>query len=798
MGDVHGGAGEETPPPRGRDIRHPAVALTSFVGRRRTIAALEDELRTCRLVTLTGPGGVGKTRTALTVAERLRGAGELRVAELSSVTDATQAPTVATSLRVPDQSNRDAVDRVIAFLDGAAELLVLDNCEHILGAAADLVVRLLEALPQLTVLATSREPLGIGGERVHLLGPLTVPEESDAAGCGSLDHVPAVELLVDRARSVLPEFAVTPENREAVVRLCRRLDGLPLAIELAAVRLRSMSVSQVVDRLNRRFHLLAGTDRAVDLRQRSLRALIDWSRDLCSPDERLLWARLSVFPAPVDLETVEGVCGFGELGSDRLLDALDGLVSKSVVVADRQGEQIRYRQFVSLREYGAELLADSGSETELRRRHRDFFISRATVTVERWCGPHQAEDLARLRSDHPNLLAALAWSAHEPGEAPAGARLASALRYHWIAGGFLSNGRRWLERLLRRLDEGTRERGDALWVAAWVALIQGDRAVAREYLGECAVIAGALEDRAMQGHADHWRALLNLFEGDLQAAITLYHRAIETHRSVGDPAAELAAAFQLAMAQTYADRPGEALDTCAAVVERAASEGELWNRAYAHWVSAIAHLHLGDRGRARAEVTSTMRIEQEFRDGVCTALSVEVSSWVAASYGDSGDAAALSGAAASVWRRLGTSLAAFGPHASADGRRHTEQIDAALGAGQAAALRAEYGQVTVQDAVRLGLELGGGRRRARSAGPAASTPLLDTVTPLTTRERQIAALIARGLSNKAIAQELTISPRTVDGHVERILRKLDVGSRTQIASWVSSLSSLSAGSSANG
>jgi predicted ATPase/DNA-binding CsgD family transcriptional regulator len=789
MDDVAG----DRPAARELGVRHPPVALTSFVGRRRTVAALAAELRRCRLVTLTGPGGVGKTRTALTVVDGLHPRSATWVVELASVTDPTQvAAAVATSLGVSDQSNRDAVDRVVDHLAGAPALLLLDNCEHILDAAARLVVRLLETLPGLTVLATSREPLGIGGEQVHLLGPLAVPEESEATGTGTLDHVPAVQLLLDRARGVLPDFAVTRENREAVVGLCRQLDGLPLAIELAAVRLRSLSVSQVVERLDRRFHLLAGTDRAADPRQRSLRALVDWSHDLCGPDERLLWARMSVFPAPVDLETVEGVCGFGELSPDRLLDALDGLVGKSVVVAERQDERLRYRQFVTLREYGAQLLAGGAEETPVRRRHRDFFTARAATCAQRWCGPDQAADLARLREDHPNLLAALAWSAEQPGEAPAGARLAAALRYHWIAGGFLSSGRHWLERLLGRLDAGGTDRADALWVTSWVALIQGERPAAREYLAECAGIAAALGDQVRQGHADHWRALLDMFEGDLPAAITRYRRSIDTHRAVGDLGAELTAAFQLAMAQIYLDTPGEALRTCEDIVQRAAARGELWNRAYAHWVAAIAHLHLGDRDRARASVVAAMRIEQEFRDGVCTALCVEISSWIAASSGDAGDAAdaaALAGTAASVWRRLGTSLAAFGPHASAEGRRHAEQVVRTLGAARAAAIRDEYGQVGVTDAIRLGLELGGERRRrARPPAPVPSAPLPEPASPLTSRERQIAGLIARGLSNKAIARELTISPRTVDGHVERLLRKLDVGSRTQIASWVASTS----------
>ncbi|NKQ54683.1 AAA family ATPase [Amycolatopsis sp. K13G38] len=754
--------------------------MTSFVGRRHTLAQLDEELRAHRLVTVTGPGGVGKTRTALTAAGKAK-LPAVRVVELASVTHETQvAPTAATALGVPDQSNRDAIDRIVDHLSGTEVLLVLDNCEHVLDASARFVIRLLNALPGLRILATSREPLGIRGEQVHLLAPLEVPDSDAAAGAGALDHVPAVRLLVDRARSVLPDFTVIPENREAVVALCRRLDGLPLAIELAAVRLRSMSVSQVVRRLDRRFHLLAGRDPAADPRQRSLRALIDWSHDLCGPQERLLWARMAVFPAAVDLDTVERVCGFGELSGDRLVDALDGLVGKSVVVADRQGEQVRYRQFVTLREYGAELLAESGEVSLLRRRHRDHYVDRAALCVTRWCGPHQASDLATLREDHPNLLAALAWSAETPGEAPAGARLASLLRYHWIAGGFLSNGRRWLERLLPELESGSRERAETLWSAAWVALIQGDRGVARAYLDECARISDTMDDPGLQGHVRLWRALLNLFEGDLSAARELYRQAIEIHRSQGDVGLALTASFQLAMAQAYAGRAREALATCSAVIEEASAVGERWNRAYAHWAAAISHLHLGDVVRARTAIAAAMRIEQDFRDGVCTALCTEVCSWVAASSGHAADAAALEGMAASVWHRIGTSLQAFGPHAAHEGSRHSTRVDAELGPERAAAVRAEYARVTLAEAVRLGLDLV--VHQSRATRPLRRPESPDS--PLTGREHEIAALIAKGMSNKAIAAELTISPRTVDGHVERILRKLDFSSRTQIASWL--------------
>ena len=763
-----------------------ATALDSFVGRAETLTRLRAELAAHRLVTVTGPGGVGKTRTALTAAERWD--DDVYVVELASVTDQSQiAPTVATAVGVPDQSNRDAVDRVVGHLAAAPSLLVVDNCEHLVEGTVRLLLRLLAELPELTVLATSRAALGIRGEQVHRLDPLAVPDEypggSDPGGgdprdAGVLDEVPSVRLLLDRVRRLLPDFRITEENRDAVVALCRKLDGLPLAIELAAVRLRSLSVSQVVERLGGRLHMLSAPGTDAEPRQQSLRALIDWSYDLCGPAEQLLWARMSVFPAPADLEALEGVCGHGDLADDRLLDALDGLVGKSVVVADRDGDQLRYRQFVPLREYGAEQLEAADGTEEIRRLHRDHYIALAAATIDRWCGPDQARDLARLRHDHPNLLAALGFSAHTPGEAVAGARLASLLRYHWIAGGFLTYGRRWLERLLRRIDAGTAERAEALWVVAWVALIQGDRSVAREYLCECTATAEQLGDVALQGHAAHWTALLHLFEGDLDDAVARYRYAIGLHRRVGDVPAELTAGFQLAMAETYAELPRDALATAASVVERASADGEMWNHGYGRWIEAIALLHLGELDRARDAILRTMRIERDFRDGVCTALSVEVCSWVTTATGRAADAAALSGLAAGVWRRLGTSLAAFGPHALAEGREYAERIDRELGAERAEALRQEYAGADVADAVRLCIEI------VTAGRTGAAQPAARALTELTGREEQVAALVADGLSNKQIAEQLVISRRTVDGHVERILRKLDVGSRTQVAAWV--------------
>ncbi|WP_161631670.1 hypothetical protein [Pseudonocardia asaccharolytica] len=391
------------------------------------------------------------------------------------------------------------------------------------------------------------------------------------------------------------------------------------------------------------------------------------------------------------------------------------------------------------------------------------------MTVDRWRGPNQADDLAMLRADHPNLLAALAWSTETPGEAAAGARLASELRYHWIAGGFLTYRRRWLERLLDRLEAGVPERGDALWVAAWVALIQGDRTVARRYQQECARLAEDLGDRAMTGHATHWGALLALFEGDLPEAIELYGRSIGIHRSVGDLAAELTAAFQLAMAQEYAGNRRDALQTCQEVLELSSRHGELWSHAYALWVSAICHLHQDNLGEAKSAITGVMEIECDFRDGVCTALSTEVISWVATAYGHFENAAALAGIARSVWQHLGTTLAAFGPHALADGQACAARIDAELGAERAAEIRARYAGVGGPEAVRLGLDM------AARAGPPDLGDHRTAVLPAAggglPPDRSRAAGRARGAPWTGTSSESCAS---------------STSPRTQVVSWVAS------------
>lgn len=748
--------------------------MTSFVGRRRELTDAKARMTESRLVTLTGPGGVGKTRLALELADRSRKAfrdGVWDVALASLEDEASLASVMLAALSVPDQSTRPAVEKLVDFLREREVLVVLDNCEHVLQAAAELTARILQEAQGVRIIATSREPLGIAGERVCLIPPLAVPSPAEEHTPEGLEQFEAVNLLIDRARSIVPDFAVTAENAAAVVQLCSSLDGIPLAIELAAARLRSLSVTQIVERLERRFQLLTGGDRSALPRQQTLRALVDWSYELCKPAEQVLWARLSVFPGSFDLESAEDVCGFGNLDPLEVIDLLDRLVAKSIVLIQRTGEHVRYRQLMTMREYGGELLARDGEYALLKRRQRDYYLQRSADMVAGWCGPAQARALSAMRDDHSNLLSALEWSVNIPEEQPAAASLASLLRYHWIAGGFLSDGRRWLDRILAQPGEHSPERGAAQWVAAWVALIQGDREAAATYLDACEEIAAALGDGVLAAHASHWRALHCYFSGNPADSIPLYESAIAAQQQAGDTASALTALFQLALAQAYGDAT-EGLGTCRQSLELSNRHGERWTHAYSLWVSGLCHWRLGEHAQAKQAALEALNIQREFKDAICTALCIELLSWAAVSESHFETAAELGNAATGVWTGLGTTIDAFGPHLKADSLRATEAVQKHLSPRRLAELTANHPRFTKEDAIALAL-----------GTPSAAGSRDETKSPLTPRESEVARLVAAGLSNRSIAQTLVISPRTVDGHVENILGKLGFNSRAQIAAW---------------
>jgi predicted ATPase/DNA-binding CsgD family transcriptional regulator len=757
-------------------------AVTSFVGRRHELAAAKQRMAQARLVTLVGVGGVGKTRLAVRVADEARRAFRdgVWMVDLASLGDGSRvAQTMLTALAVPDQSARPVEDKLVDHLRDRQLLVVLDNCEHLLEPSAVLTDQLLRAAPGLRVLATSREPLGIDGEHLLAVEPLPTPAVRADRPPEALAHYDAVQLLVDRVRGVRPEFAVTCDNHTAVAQLCAWLDGIPLAIELAATRLRSLPVSEVVARLDDRFGFLTGGSRAAQPRQQTLRAMIDWSYELCGHEVQLLWARLSVFAGSFDLAAAEAVCSGDGLRAETIVDLVDNLVAKSVLIADRRGERVRYRMLMTVREFGAERLDAAGDRDRLRRRHRDHYLGRARAMAADWCGPGQVAALAGMREDHPNLVAALEWSCARPDEVNAAVALAAALRYHWVVGGYLGEGRRWLDQVLDARPSGEpdpAERGAALWVIGWVALVQGDWAAADVRLAECTRLAAELDDPALTAHAAHWTGLSGLFNNDLAGAVRLFERAVVGHRAVGDTAAELTAAFQFAATLAYHGEPERARDVCREAIALADRHGERWSRAYAHWATGIVDWSQGSLCDARRVARAALSVQPEFRDGICVALNTELLAWIAAKQADAPLAARLLGAAEAVWAEIGTAMHSFGAAMERDSIAAAQLAERVLGPRRFTELRAEGRALDMAGAIALGTDGPDGVRPAPSE--------VADVVALSRREAEVARLIAQGLSNRAIAESLVLSVRTVDGHVERILAKLGFSSRTQVAAWV--------------
>ncbi|MEU2038621.1 ATP-binding protein [Nocardia niwae] len=748
--------------------------ITSFVGRQREIRGVRELLATARLVTLTGVGGVGKTRLATEVAAA---SGQLFpdgtwLVDLAAVSDADLlGRAVLTSLGVVDLSNRGVDEQLLDHLADLRALLVLDNCEHLVEACGDLCDRLLRSCAELRILTTSREALGIVGEHVYPVLPLSMPVPDTPVTPTALTAFEAPTLLLERARAVRPGLTEAECDTDAVIRVCDRLDGIPLAIELAASRLRSLSLRGLLARLEDRFALLAVDTRATAPRQRTLRALIDWSYGLCRPAERLLWARLSVFAGGFGLAAAEGACSGPDLPRDQILDLIDQLVAQSIVVLVPTDDLPRYRMLEVIREYGWHRLTELGETDVLRKRHCDYYLALAERSAEAWDGPGQAAGLAELRAEHANLQAALEWATREPTATHEALALVTALRYHWCADGFLGEGRRWMDRALHGADQNNTERIPALWAVAWVMLLQGSPDDADQALDECVARAAAVGDQGAIAWATSLRGSSALFRGNLAEAITMFERVVADFPE--EENAVRLTLFQLAMAQVHAG-DDRASKTARRGIELADKRGEQWSKSCALWALAFDQYTHGEHGKAAATTCAALEIQRRFNDRVATALMIELMAWIAAARGDHRRAARLLGAIGAEWRRIGSSITAFGPYI-AQWHDACERTTAA--SLPEAALRAERARGEGLDhdqAIAYALD------RRECAVAAAER---DDNVVLTARERQVAELVAQGLSNRQIAERLVVSPRTVDRHLENILGKLGFASRAQVAAW---------------
>lgn len=757
------------------------VDVTSFVGRRRELAEAKALLSTSRLLTLTGMGGVGKTRLAIKMAADLhRGfADGVWLVELAGLQDAgLLGQTVSAALGIDDRSAGRSVTTLSSFLRKRQMLMVLDNCEHLLDACAVMADALLRACPELRILATSRQPLGIAGEQTLVVPPLSFPEADLGPAEEGFTRYGAVSLFVDRAAAVRPGFTIDARNQVAVAGICRRLDGIPLAIELAVGRLRSLSADQLLERLDDRYALLTGGSRAALPRQQTLRALIDWSFDLCSPSEQLLWARLSVFADGFDLDAAEQVCSGGEVPAGDVLDLVSGLVDKSVVVADERGGRVRYQLSETLREYGRDRLTDAGQARALRRRHRDMYRSLVTRAEAGWFGPAQVELFARLRLEHANLRAALGFCLTEPGDAPVGLAMASALRFYWVMSGRPNEGRHWLERTLTSAV-GPAQRVKGLCVDGYLATVLGNFPSTELRLDEASALAHALDDQSGIADVTQLRGLSALFQGDPLRALPHFEEALAEHGVVGDEAALAYDQIQLALSAALLgddERAVGLFEECLALSE---SRGEHWIRALAMWALGIEAYRQGDHPRATAAEQQSIRLRLPLDDRRTIGLNLDILAWTAAADGDSERAARLLGASQAIRETLGTS---FGPLG------HLAQMQAQC--EQSA--RQTLGDGGFERAFKLGVGLGFDDAVTYALGekhqPAVRGQGVERESPaavsLTRREREVADLVRRGLSNREIAGTLVISQRTAEAHVEHILTKLGFTSRAQVAAWV--------------
>jgi serine/threonine-protein kinase PknK len=660
---LQGEAGAERPSQRAtgsagsyRTLSNLPVELTSFVGRGAELAELQTLLTTSPLVTVAGIGGVGKTRLALRAAANVVGdfPDGVRLVELGELRDASLVvDVVAARLGLRDQSARPLYEVLVEYLCSRKLLLVLDNCEQVVDAAAELAEALLRACPELRILATSREALGIGGEAVMRVGPLAVPGSGAEAGQPECD---AVALFAERAAAAVPGFALTEDNKVIVSRLCVRLDGLPLAIELAAARLRAMSPEQLLERLADRYALLTRGSRGAPPRQQTLRWSIGWSYDLCTPAEQRLWGRLSVFDGSFELEAAEDICG-DDLAPEDPLDLLSALVDKSILIRTETNGAVRFRLLETLRDYGREQLTQTGEDPEIRRRHLAWYQRLLRDAAAEWFGSRQLDWIHRLECELPNLREALEFAVSGAGQN--GLEMAAALQPFWLARGMLGEGRRWFDRALSREPRTpTVERARALYLATVLAELQGEPEVGAALAAEGRVLAEQLADplaHCMVAYSEGWVALMR---SDFDRARTCLEAAVGTDR---DLVLKASALILLGWTHELSGDPARALGWHQQALALAESHGESVFRSYALRAIGIMRWRLGEPDRATQALSKGIRLSQLVNDPRNAAACLEALAWIAGDRHNPRRAVVLMAAAERLGHASG-SLATVLPH----------------------------------------------------------------------------------------------------------------------------------------
>ncbi|MFD3343809.1 LuxR C-terminal-related transcriptional regulator [Streptomyces anthocyanicus] len=749
---------------------------TGFIGRAAELEAVRSAVTQARLVTLTGPGGVGKSRVAMRAAHQaaVDFPDGVSIVELSGLRDAEFLPnTVATAVGLPEIASTEPMDQLLGHFADKQALLVLDTCEHLVDAMAVFVDILLSHSAGLVLLLTSRQPVALPGEYVLPIPPMPTPEaDADEHGNDSL------ALFVTRAKAALPTFELNTDNRSEVVALCRRLDGIPLAIELAAVRLRTMTLEQILGRLDDQFRLLSGV-RTAQARHHTLRTTIEWSHELCSPPERELWARLSVFAGGFTLGAVEEVAAGGEPADWDVVDLLGALVDKSVVQRVEGVGEYRFRMLDTIREYGAERLEHSGLRQEYARRHQDFFLRMARRAGEEWLGDQQVEWGDRLAADFDNFRVAMDFAVAHPSDG-AGYGLVNGLWGLWLGKSRLTEARRWIEKALVAEPEPSVEQGIALYYGAYYGLIQADRETG-DMVRRCRAVAEALDDDFLRARALYVETYeMLMWSRDTERTLASYEQTRQLLKASGDVFPLVAGYINTAVYHAAHGNPAGALrevDDCLQHLSHIPHER--WGRNYMTIARVLALWADGSTAESRELGRRMLPSALDQGETMSLAATLEFLSWSACGEHEHEHAAILLGGAATLWRRVGTTL--WGVRALS--AQHT-QVENTLMLGLGAERFTQVYTFGTRLPVPQLIDVACGNAHADDAAPPRHPHDGSPLGPLTPREREVADLIGEGLTNRQIAERLVISKRTADTHVEHILTKLGVTSRTQIAATI--------------